>query len=163
MSMTNSASFIEHSYAASDNEVTSLPSSTTASDSGASEDEELSDAEREWRESLQQLELLLTMVLVPYVGKYIGRKCAYWGTYCLHATYGRVGELDRGLDWDNANAMRRLGKVHGVEIPRLHYRHFPQTIQRRRCDRSGGGVITPSYHLLRIRTLHMGLALRRAG
>lgn len=38
-----------------------------------------SDAEREWRESLQQLELLLTMVLVPYVGKYFGRKAAYWG------------------------------------------------------------------------------------
>lgn len=28
---------------------------------------------------MQQLELLLTMVLVPYLGKYFGRKCAYWG------------------------------------------------------------------------------------
>jgi hypothetical protein len=44
-----------------------------------SEEEELSDAEREWHESLQQIELLLTMVLVPYLGKYFGRKCAYWG------------------------------------------------------------------------------------
>lgn len=43
------------------------------------EEEEESDAEREWKESLQQLELLLTMVVVPYVGKYFGRKCAYWG------------------------------------------------------------------------------------
>lgn len=43
------------------------------------EGEEESDAEREWKESLQQLELLLTMVVVPYVGKYLGRKCAYWG------------------------------------------------------------------------------------
>lgn len=42
-------------------------------------EEEESDAEREWKESLQQLELLLTMVVVPYVGKYFGRKCAYWG------------------------------------------------------------------------------------
>lgn len=47
-----------------------------------SEEEELSDAEREWNESLQQLELLLTMVLVPYLGKYFGRKCAYWGRSC---------------------------------------------------------------------------------
>jgi len=38
-----------------------------------------SDAEREWEESLKQLELLLGMVVVPFVGKYFGRKCAYWG------------------------------------------------------------------------------------
>jgi hypothetical protein len=61
--------------------VDSLPSSSAGSSTSVSpsEEEALSDAEREWRESLQQLELLLTMVLVPYVGKYFGRKCAYWG------------------------------------------------------------------------------------
>ena len=63
-------------------EVDSLPSSSagsTTSVSPSEEDDALSDAEREWRESLQQLELLLTMVVVPYIGKYFGRKCAYWG------------------------------------------------------------------------------------
>ena len=62
-------------------EVDSLPSSSAGSSTSVSpsEDEDMSDAEREWRESLQQLELLLTMVLVPYLGKYFGRKCAYWG------------------------------------------------------------------------------------
>ncbi|KAF2403944.1 hypothetical protein EJ06DRAFT_554158 [Trichodelitschia bisporula] len=61
-------------------DIDSLPSSPTHSELDLDEDEQLeSDAEREWRESLQQLELLLTMVLVPYVGKYLGRKCAYWG------------------------------------------------------------------------------------
>ena len=61
--------------------VDSLPSSSAGSSTSVSpsEEEAMSDAEREWRESLQQLELLLTMVLVPYVGKYFGRKCAYWG------------------------------------------------------------------------------------
>ncbi|KAL9600482.1 MAG: hypothetical protein Q9219_003133 [cf. Caloplaca sp. 3 TL-2023] len=62
--------------------VDSLPSSPTTSTLDASsdpEEEEETDAEREWKESLQQLELLLTMVVVPYVGKYFGRKCAYWG------------------------------------------------------------------------------------
>lgn len=58
----------------------SLPDSAP-SDSIDSEDERMEDAEREWEESLQQLELLLTMVVVPYVGKYFGRKCAYWGMY----------------------------------------------------------------------------------
>ncbi|KAK4981361.1 hypothetical protein LTR66_010057 [Elasticomyces elasticus] len=64
----------------SDEDVDSLPSSSVSSTSiSPSEEEAYSDAEREWRESLQQLELLLTMVLVPYMGKYFGRKAAYWG------------------------------------------------------------------------------------
>jgi len=57
-------------------ELDSLPSSMDSSDLAS---EEESDAEREWKESLQQLELLLTMVVIPYIGKYFGRKCAYWG------------------------------------------------------------------------------------
>lgn len=66
----------------SSDEVDSLPESQPDSDtdvtiSGSSVDE--SDAEREWRESLQQLELLLTMVVVPLAGKMAGRKFAYWG------------------------------------------------------------------------------------
>ena len=59
--------------------IDSLPSSPTTSSFTTSEEVGESDAEREWRESIQQIELLLTMVLVPYVGKYFGRKCAYWG------------------------------------------------------------------------------------
>lgn len=45
------------------------------------EDEETerdSDAEAEWVESMRQLELLLTMVLVPFAGKWLGRRCAIW-------------------------------------------------------------------------------------
>ena len=78
----------------------SLPSSSAGSDTLTDTEESErrrraeSDAEREWKESLQQLELLLTMVVVPYLGKYFGRKCAYYGkisdivaisTVCLHA------------------------------------------------------------------------------
>ncbi|KAI8941126.1 hypothetical protein NX059_002365 [Plenodomus lindquistii] len=78
MSLDNSESFIEPLLSASEaDEVDSLPSSPTSST--VDEEEYVSDAEREWRESLQQLELLLTMVMVPYLGKYFGRKCAYWG------------------------------------------------------------------------------------
>ena len=55
----------------------SLPESASSDDIVS--DDGLKDAEREWKESLQQLELLLTMVVVPYMGKYFGRKCAYWG------------------------------------------------------------------------------------
>ena len=64
--------------------IASLPSSSASSDTLTDTDEGVRrrravDAEREWKESLQQLELLLTMVVVPYVGKYFGRKAAYWG------------------------------------------------------------------------------------
>ena len=61
-------------------ELEDLPSPSTSESSTTEEDLQAeSDAEREWRESLQQLELLLTMVIVPYFGKYFGRKAAYWG------------------------------------------------------------------------------------
>ena len=56
----------------------SEPDSDEESDMTLSEETE-SDADREWKESLQQLEMLLTMVVVPYVGKYFGRRFAYWG------------------------------------------------------------------------------------
>lgn len=75
-----SSSYADIPSPASD--VDSLPSSSAGSTTSVSPsevEEYASDAEREWRESLQQLELLLTMVLVPYAGKYFGRKCAYWG------------------------------------------------------------------------------------
>ncbi|KAL5041744.1 hypothetical protein BDW71DRAFT_162499 [Aspergillus fruticulosus] len=69
------------SYADSVSSVASLPSeSTSASDlETLSDDSDYSDAEAEWQESIEQLELLLTMVIVPVVGKYLGRRCAYWG------------------------------------------------------------------------------------
>ena len=60
-------------------EVDTLPSESDSDDLTVSDDDADSDAEREWRESLQQLELLLSMVIVPYLGKYFGRKFAYWG------------------------------------------------------------------------------------
>ncbi|KAL2071434.1 hypothetical protein VTL71DRAFT_12669 [Oculimacula yallundae] len=57
-------------------EIDSLPSSIDSSDLDSEEGD--SDAQREWEASLQQLELVLTMVIVPYAGKYFGRKFAYW-------------------------------------------------------------------------------------
>lgn len=55
------------------------PSEPDSDEVTVSEDGEESDAEKQWNESLQQFELLLSLVLVPYLGKYFGRKFAYWG------------------------------------------------------------------------------------
>lgn len=88
--LTASGSFIDHSAATSqpsvidlaaneEDEMDSLPSSPTDDSLSLSDDEEYQRADREWKESLQQLELLLSMVIIPYAGKYMGRKFAYWG------------------------------------------------------------------------------------
>lgn len=85
---TSQPSIIDHPFEGSDSndgeDLDDLPSPSvpdsdeiTTSDEGEYNGE--SDAEREWKESVQQLELLLSMVLVPYLGKYFGRKFAYWG------------------------------------------------------------------------------------
>lgn len=65
-----------HDELTSDNDdLDSLPSSIDSSEESS---EYSSDAQKEWEASLEQIELLLTMVVVPYVGKYFGRQCAYW-------------------------------------------------------------------------------------
>lgn len=75
-----SSHFNSYHSASDEDDVASLPSETST-ESDFLSDYDYSDAEEQWRESLQQLELLLTMVLVPFIGKYAGRKCAYWGTF----------------------------------------------------------------------------------
>ena len=67
-------------------DVDSLPSSISSSEL---ESEDQSDAQEEWEASLQQLELVLTMIIVPYAGKYFGRKFAYWSKFCPQSRVGR--------------------------------------------------------------------------
>ncbi|PNY27479.1 Uncharacterized protein TCAP_02605 [Tolypocladium capitatum] len=55
-------------------DVDSLPSSST-SDVYSDAD---SEAQAEWERSLEQLQLILTMMVVPWMGKYFGRKFAFW-------------------------------------------------------------------------------------
>ncbi|KAK4946007.1 hypothetical protein LTR10_014809 [Elasticomyces elasticus] len=73
------ASFLDPVSNGDESDVDSLPSEPDSDDVTVSEEDYESDAEREWKESLQQLELLLSMVIVPYIGKYFGRKFAFWG------------------------------------------------------------------------------------
>lgn len=113
MSVSDSTAYIidepSPDLGSSQDELDSLPDSAD-SDSIDSDLEE-SDAEREWKESLEQLELLLTMVIVPYLGKYFGRKCAYWGEFSVEKKIAssKVAKIVRA-------STNRLGKVHGVEV-----------------------------------------------
>jgi hypothetical protein len=79
-SIPASALGAEDDLTSDNDELDSLPSSIDSSEE-SSDDGMSSDAQKEWEESLQQIELLLTMVVVPYVGKYFGRKCAYWSEF----------------------------------------------------------------------------------
>ncbi|KAF7880721.1 uncharacterized protein EAF01_011990 [Botrytis porri] len=81
MSISASDSYMHASSHTQDDELhelDSLPSSVNSSDYASSDDGEESDAQKEWEASLQQLEMMLTMVIVPWCGKYFGRKFAYW-------------------------------------------------------------------------------------
>lgn len=98
-----------HHTSSDEDEITSLPSETST-ESDFLSDYQDSDAEEQWRESLEQLELLLTMVLVPFIGKYAGRKCAYWGTYCMDSRVIKRLADNMGIN--------RLGEIHGMAIPR---------------------------------------------
>ncbi|CAK7270457.1 hypothetical protein SEPCBS119000_004101 [Sporothrix epigloea] len=90
-----------------DGELDSLPSISTSvlSPSNAGTDD-TSDAQREWEASLEQLQLMLTMVLVPFAGKYLGRKFAYW-------SWARYMEWahDVEIRWTNKKAFKVAGAV----------------------------------------------------
>jgi hypothetical protein len=95
--MSTSDSYVISDMAASeshDEDLDSLPS--ISSDMLSSEaSESPSDAQKEWEESLEQIQLLLTMVVVPFAGKYLGRKFAYWSTLAPASPVSLLGREGR--------------------------------------------------------------------
>lgn len=101
-----------NSYASeTDEDMASLPSESSDDSDVDTLSDDYSDAEAEWRESIEQLELLLTMVLVPFIGKYLGRRCAYWGR-CEYTTaqqeFVLIRVLQVGQDSCSGNTRSRL-------------------------------------------------------
>ena len=87
--------------------ISSLDSSPQSDDSYDS-DEELIRFQEEWEENLKQLQLLVSVVLMPWFGKWLGRRWAHTRTLCslnfftashlpwrkcfaVHARYVRLG------------------------------------------------------------------------
>ncbi|RCI08349.1 hypothetical protein L249_8819 [Ophiocordyceps polyrhachis-furcata BCC 54312] len=83
-------------------DVDSLPSLSTTDIYSESE----SDAQAEWERSLEQLQLVLTMMLVPWLGKYFGRKFAYW-------SWARYMEWMHNVEirWTNKRLFQATGAV----------------------------------------------------
>ncbi|KAI0673434.1 hypothetical protein C8Q78DRAFT_1076446 [Trametes maxima] len=67
--------------------VQSLDTISVSSDASYDSDEEDRLAEQEWQESLQQLQQLFAIVLLPYLGKFLGRRWSHWA----YARYVRLG------------------------------------------------------------------------
>ncbi|GJE85735.1 hypothetical protein PsYK624_018140 [Phanerochaete sordida] len=61
--------------------------SLAPSDDSYDSDEETRLAQLEWEESLEQLQQLFAMVMVPWFGKWLGRRWSYWA----YARYIRLG------------------------------------------------------------------------
>ncbi|KAG6045806.1 hypothetical protein E4U39_001953 [Claviceps sp. Clav50 group G5] len=86
-----------------DDDLDSLPSTSISTSSDSYSDAD-SDAQAEWERSLEQLQLLLTMLIVPWMGKYFGRKFAYW-------SWSRYMEwmYDVEIRWTNKKAFKAVG------------------------------------------------------
>lgn len=101
-----------------DDDVDSLPS---ISSSILDSDSELSDAQREWEASLEQLQLVLTMIILPFAGKFLGRKFAYWSKLLS----GVAKRADRSLThFYFLGWARYMEWMHNVEVRWTNKRAF---------------------------------------
>ncbi len=51
------------------------------SESTLDEEEESAMIQEEWEESLRQLEVVISIVLIPFFGKWYGRRFSWWGGF----------------------------------------------------------------------------------
>ncbi|KAF7985288.1 hypothetical protein HWV62_6443 [Athelia sp. TMB] len=59
----------------------SLTLSSSSSDVSYDSEDEYRQVQKEWEESLEQLQQLVSVVLLPFFGKWLGRKTSYWGSF----------------------------------------------------------------------------------
>jgi hypothetical protein len=65
------------SEAGSDSSDLSYPSSVSSYDS----EDHAALIQEEWEESLRQIETVLSVIILPFFGKWYGRRVAFWGEY----------------------------------------------------------------------------------
>jgi hypothetical protein len=58
---------------------TSSETSSDVSDSSYDSEEEEAMIKEEWDESVRQMKMLFSIVLMPFFGKWMGRRWSYWG------------------------------------------------------------------------------------
>ena len=72
----------------------SYPSLVSVSSSGYDSENEAAMIQEEWEESLRQLETVVSIILIPFFGRWYGRRFAYWGRSSCHViTWGVIAAL----------------------------------------------------------------------
>jgi hypothetical protein len=121
-----------------EDDLDSLPSMST-SDIYSDAD---SEAQEEWERSLEQLQLLLTMMVIPFVGKYFGRKFAYWSTSGTCACMESIANprLQVGANtWRGFTALKYALRTRRPSRPSVLQKRHPA------CDKIMSGR-TRCYH-----------------
>lgn len=133
--MSASDSYIITDMAASEDhdDLDSLPS---ISSGVLSSEADSTDAQKEWEESLEQIQLLLTMIIVPFAGKFLGRKFAYWSTLpCPCPARDRMDPTIPGNSVTDHCYFTRLGTVYGVDAQRRDTVDEQEDLRGYRCCR----------------------------
>ena len=75
--------------------VSSSGSSSSGSSDSWTSSRHAHEDQLQWDESIRQLQLIFSVVALPFVAKWAGRKFAYWGT--SNPSYVRGPEADLGV------------------------------------------------------------------
>lgn len=144
MAAADSLIDLQDTYNEKEDDIDSLPSTSTSTSDIYSDAD--SDAQAEWDRSLDQLQLLLTMMIVPWMGKYFGRKFAYWSMFCLFRN--RIGLARHGSIRTKVRRIKhlltiaaRLGTIHGMDARRRSPMDQQKGIQGSWHSRDGRHVI----------------------
>jgi hypothetical protein len=70
-----------------------LSSSSSEASYDEEEDEDWRLAQKEWNESLEQLQQLVSVVLLPFFGKWLGRRWSQWGALSVMVTSESITQI----------------------------------------------------------------------
>lgn len=85
----------------------------SGSESGDTDAELDAMVQEEWEESLRQMEVVISIIVIPYFGKWFGRQWAFWGTSRARPTMHdranyRCSVRKVSTDWSWPNILRPL-------------------------------------------------------
>ena len=77
--------------------MSSVASLDTSSADSYSDDEEERRIQQEWEDSIQQLHLLVSTLILPFFGKWLGRKTAHWGEFILFTIRNTLNAFEKPM------------------------------------------------------------------
>lgn len=90
----------------------------SGSDSGDTDAELDAMVQEEWEESLRQMEVVISIIVIPYFGKWFGRQWAFWGTLlrrwlsstvpCLTINEQRTKDINESVSVEHSSASHSM-------------------------------------------------------